>query len=392
MARHDRHLFNPFRPTLLRAHMRSMKAVLAVLTAVAMTASACTFDALPSPQAATPTLAGSETPAPTETAVAQLPSPTASMTSAAPTLPPVLESPTHTFTPAPPTPTFTPSATLGPYEYTIQTGDTLLYIVQLAPFNYTQPSIINEVLALNPNMTSVDRLPPAGSILLIPRQTATPTPPGFELTLAVDPSLAEPPVTRPEDGLTTQVAVREGETILGVAAQNETTLVILATLNPDLSFFNCDFNNPSGGPDCNVPLSVDALINVPAQPPTPTLTPTFSGSETATAIPTFAPPRLVFPPERASASARAFQVQWVSVGVLAPEHVYFVQVEDLTSGAAYSGVTRGTSYNLPESLVPIDGQPHTIRWRVSVAEPNSQGAYRIISGETPWREFTWQSR
>lgn len=323
------------------------------------------------------------------TETASVPTPTVERMTPSITPPPRLETPPPTFTAGPPTETYTPSPTPGPYEYVIQPNDTLLYILQLPPFNYTDPSIINEVLRLNPQITSADRLPGPGSILLIPRQTPTETPPGFELTAA----LATPvPVFDPASGPTNLVTVREGETILGLAASNETTLVILATLNPQLSFFNCNFNNPSGGPDCNVPLQVGEEVNVPALTPTPTLTPTFSGSETPTATPTFAPPTLIFPPAGASASARTFLLQWLSAGVLGPDQVYIVQIEDTVNGLTHLGVTRATSYELPEALIPSDGQPHVMRWRVSVGTGGSDGVYRFEGPEGAWREFVWQSR
>ncbi|MDK3161636.1 LysM peptidoglycan-binding domain-containing protein [Kamptonema cortianum] len=223
--------------------------------------------------------------------------PTASPTvvTAMPTLPlvPQLESPTPTYTPGPPTETFTPSPTPGPFEYVIQQNDTLIYI--LRQFGYTELNVINDVLALNPLLTSPDRLPPPGSTILIPRPSPTVTPEGYDLTLAVlPPQMVVASVS--ENAEIIQVPIREGETILGVAAQNSTTLVVLATLNPQLGFFGCDFRNPSGGPDCNVSLQVGELVNVPALTPTPTLSPTFSGRETATPTPTYPPPAMVFPP------------------------------------------------------------------------------------------------
>lgn len=317
-----------------------------------------------------------------------IPTPSVTSTQAAPTLPiiPQLESPTPTYTPGPPTETFTPSPTPGPFEYVIQQNDTLIYI--LRQFGYTELNVINDVLALNPLLTSADRLPPPGSTILIPRPSPTVTPEGYDLTQALlPPQVVIASVA--ENAQIVEVAVREGETILGVAEQNSTTLVVLATLNPQLGFFGCDFRNPSGGPDCNVPLQVGELVNVPALTPTPTLSPTFSGNETATPTPTYPPPAMVFPPQNASASARTFLLQWVSVGILAPNEVYLVQIEDVTAGTTHIGVTRTTSYELPSDMIPSDGQSHNVRWRVSVAAPNEQGTYRIISGDATWREFRW---
>ncbi len=303
---------------------------------------------------------------------------------------PVLESPTPTPTEGPPTATFTPTPTPGPVEYVIQPNDTLLYIIQRPPFNYRDTSVITEILLLNPNIPSADRLPGPGSTILIPLPTPTPVPEGWELTQIAQPNLAQFEVLR--DAEIVEYRVNEGETVLGIAQRNATTLAILATLNPGLGFFGCDFTNPSGGPDCNVSLQVGQIVNVPALTPTPTLSPTFSGNETPTPTPTYPPPSMVFPPQDASASARTFHLQWVSVGILQPQEYYVVQIEDLTAGVTHTDLTKNTSYELPESLIPTSGQPHQIRWRVSIGAPNEQGAYRIISGEGDWRSFWWQSR
>lgn len=302
---------------------------------------------------------------------------------------PQLESPSPTFTPGLPTQTFTPSPTPGPQEYVIEAGDTLLYIIQQDPFNYTDTNVIAEILRLNPSITSADRLPPPGSTILIPLPTPSNTPEGYELTLTAHP------ITPTLEGNAAPIAqhtIGEGETILGVAGEYNTTLVILATLNPDIGFFGCDFNNPSGGPDCTVPLQVGQQINVPMPTPTPTLSPTFSGSETATITPTYSPPSMIFPAQDANASARTFQLQWVSVGILDESEYYIVQIEDQTNGATYLDVTKNTSYELPESMIPTDGVAHVIRWRISVGVLNEAQQWRMISGVGDWRTFQWQSR
>jgi hypothetical protein len=330
--------------------------------------------------ARTPTVAQSPSASPSLPASATL------ATTRTPTPPPQLEQPTATFTAGPPTETYTPSPTPGPFEYTIQQGDTLLFIIQQAPFNYRDTGVISEIIALNPSIPRPDVLPPPGSVILIPRQTATPTPEGYEQTRVL-----LPPPSPASQVAVIQHNVVEGETIIGIAASNGTNIAVLATLNPSIDFIGCDFSKPAA-PGCTVPLVVGQQVNVPAPTPSPTLSPTFSGSETPTATPTYAPPQPVFPPEGANANARTFQLQWLSAGILQPDETYVIQIEDLTSGATHTGVTRSNSYMLPMELVPGDGQPHQIRWRVSVGAPNAQGALRIVSGEGGWRTFTWQSR
>jgi hypothetical protein len=304
---------------------------------------------------------------------------------------PQVESPT----PAPPTETPTITPTFNPYAtYIVREDDTMYYILQQPPFNYESDSwnaIIEQILELNPFIRSADRLPGPGSSITIPLPSQTSTPEGFTLTQA-----AQPNVTQQQDPLASaqiiQVAVEEGQTIIGIAQRNSTTLPIIATLNPQLTFENCDFSTPSGGSGCTVFFNPGDLINVPALTPTPTLSPTISGSETPTPTPTFRAPALISPPEAANAPARAFSLQWVSAGVLNQGEVYLVEIEDQTAGTSRADVTTGTSYDLPEELVPTDGQPHMMRWRVSVASQNEQGIYRYIGATGDWRTFRWQSR
>jgi hypothetical protein len=295
----------------------------------------------------------------------------------------------------PGTPTDTPTQTFTPNPYAtyvVQQGDTLLYIIQQPPFFYRTltDAMVQEILTLNPNMRSIDRLPGPGNSIILPLPTATTTPEGFALTQTAQPDL--PDVSLPGNARIIQVQVQEGDTIVGIAQRNSTTLPIVATLNPQLFFSGCDFTNPSGGPDCNVSLSIGDSINVPELTPTPTLSPTISGSETATLTPTYGAPTLIFPPQDGNAAARTFQLQWISAGVLQGDERYLVEIEDVTSGARHLDVTTTTSYELPESLVPTDGQTHTINWRISVAAPNLQGQYRYIGAQGEWRTFRWQSR
>lgn len=336
----------------------------------------------------------------TPTALADLPSPTPTITAAptvllptpslTPTFVAALETPTITPTPLPPTASFTPSPTEGPYEYTIQQGDGLYYIIQLPPWNYRNYAVIDEILRINSNIPSVDRLPPPGSIILIPRPTATPTP-SFDDQTATARAGGPPQISLPSNAEIIQVEIGEGETIIGIAQRNSTTLNILATLNPQLGWFGCDFRNPSGGPDCNVEIGVGEVVNVPELTSTPTLSPTFSGSETPTATHTYTPPTLLFPPPDAGVRGGSFQLQWLSAGVLNADQFYFVQIENTTTGAAHTDVTRNTSYPIPATLAPSGDTPNAMRWRVVVAQRNAEGSFAPIGGSAGWRAFTWQA-
>lgn len=310
------------------------------------------------------------------------------------TMPPQLESPSPTNTAGTPTETPTETPTPDPYAtYVIQPGDTMYYILQQPPFYYQSQSwnaVIAEVLEINPFLRSADRLPGPGSSILVPLPTPTVTPEGYSLTATAQPRA--PQMSLPSNAEIIQVEVKEGQTIIGIAQSSSTTLSIVATLNPQLDFLSCDFSNPSGGPGCSVPLSIGDVVNVPALTPTPTLSPTISGSETPTPTPTYSAPMLVYPPQDASAPPRTFQLQWVSVGELKEDESYLVEIVDDTAGTNKIDVTRSNSYELPDDLVPTDGQTHTIRWRVWVGVPNQQGMYRPVGAQGDYRTFRWQSR
>src|SRR5688572_10544789 len=61
------------------------------------------------------------------------------------TLSPTL--PTPTIGPPTETPTLAATPTLTPYEYVVQTGDTLFFIIQL--FGYRDTAVVPELIALN---------------------------------------------------------------------------------------------------------------------------------------------------------------------------------------------------------------------------------------------------
>lgn len=355
---------------------------------IAAVLAGCNFN---TPNEATPTVEEVITLTPTDTATASLtPAPTL-------TAEVVIESPTPTLSPEPPTITPTASDTPGPYEHVIKDDETLLYIVQ--QYGYTDLTvgnggIVDQVVALNDNIPNADSLPGPGNIIFIPRQTATPTPQNVETAAVVQAtdSASVPNVVLPENTTITQYVVQPDDTIIGIAQDYNVTLEQIAVLNQDIDFFSCNFEIPSGGPNCNPPLQVGQSINLPAPTPTPTLSPTPSGNETATPTPTYAAPMLIYPPEGAVAMAGVFNLQWVSVGVLAANEVYLIEVVDTTLNSKTYYITRDTSYALPAALIPSDGQAHIMNWTVSVARKNDSGQYGPIGATPEIRTFTWQSR
>lgn len=309
----------------------------------------------------------------------------------------LVESPTPSVTPAPPTLTPTPTQTPGPYEYTIQVNDTLGFIIR--QFGYTDlsvgtGSIIDQIVSLNENIVNADILPPPGSVILIPRQTATPTPQNEQTAVVVNATntAASPNVVFTGNAIVGQYTVQADDTLLSIAELYDTTLAVLSYLNPDLDVFSCNLEIPSGGPGCNVPVVVGQALNIPAPTPTPTLSPTPSGSETPTATPTYAPPVLLSPADGASAPPGIFSLLWVSVGAMSADEYYLVEVTNVTlNEVVVRSVTRQTAFQMPDTAAPQGGVRQEFTWRVWVAKPNAQGVYAPIGGSSVVRRFTWGS-
>ena len=282
------------------------------------------------------------------------------------------------------------------YRYTIGEGETLGYILQLQPWGYPpfDPAIIRAVVELNDNMTNADILPPPGSEILIPKRTPTPIPEGIASTEAAATIRGE---TICGDSVCAigQVfgcyVVEEGDSIIGIANSHNTTLEVVSQLNQNLNWQGCDFTNFSGGPNCSPNIVVGQCVTVPFPTNTPVPTGTPSGNETATPTPTHPPARTFYPPQGALARERV-ELQWVSVGILQPNEVYLIEISDRTTNTQSHYVTRNTSFTLPDSAIPTDGQQHSIDWRVTVAVQNPDGTYTTVGGLGNWRTFNWQSR
>lgn len=340
----------------------------------------------------TPTDMPSVTPTPTvaDSAPTETPSPTLAVVE------PQLATTTMTDTPPPPTEIPLPTATFGPFEYVIQQDDTLMYIIQLPQHGYGyELGVAQQVVALNENMSSIDFLPAVGSTILIPRPTSTATPEGLSATetaledLGFD-TTAGPPLA--SGSLVGCYEVLEDDSLVSIASDYDTTLEILSQLNTDLSWFGCDFTQPAGGPQCNPTIQIGQCINVPQPTPVPSNTPTPSGDETATPTPIYPAPRMLYPVNGIVVPPGRFDLQWIAVAGLREGDDYLVEITDVTSGQKLLQVTQSTTFTMPESFVPSDGQSHTIQWRVSVARQNDAGVFGYAGGEGNWRAFEWLSQ
>lgn len=366
--------------------------------AIIILLAACNI-AVPQDFTPTPEILISDTPTPDVTDTPTLtPSATPSVT---PTLQEVVDVPVIVATPMPtqpdlsvPTQEANATNTPEPWTHTVQSGETLGFILQLQPWGYPpfDEAIINTVLIAN-GLTDPSQLR-EGQVLTIPRRTPTPIPQGIELTQAAAASRGVQSLGNQEVPINQEFGeyvVEEGDTILGIMEQFDTTLEILSQLNRNLNWFGCNFTNPSGGPNCNPGISIGQAIQVPLPTRTPVPTNTPSGDETATPTPTY-PPAIAFNPFSGAIVSGRVTLQWTSVGVLNPEEVYLIEIVDRTIGTERNYATEKTSYTLPDNIIPTDGQARRMEWRVSVAQRNPDGSVLPIGGAGNWRVFEWRSR
>jgi len=296
-----------------------------------------------------------------------------------------------------PSETPAPTATAGPWEYVIQEGDTLGFIIQLPPHNYPgyDQSVIDRIVAINENIFSADILPPPGTTILIPRPTPIPVVVDVdEEGNSVLASSTQGPTTRGRvsiDGVTGCHEVRENETVVDIVEQyGGMTLEILSQLNADINFFGCNFEQPGGGPNCAPIIQPNQCVNVLLPTPTITLTPTPSGQETPTLTPTFYAPYLIYPLNNEIVEGDRVRLLWSGVGVLEEDEYYLVQVSNTATGNFWADATKANAIVVDESIRPVGEESDVIMWSVVVASPDANGVFAPIGENAIQREFIWQ--
>jgi LysM repeat protein len=286
----------------------------------------------------------------------------------APTITPTITqtptiTPTPTLTPTPtPTPTSRPTATPQPPEsYTVQSGDTLGTIA--AAYDLT----VQELRAYN-NLGS--DIIVEGETILIPPPTPTPGP-----TPTLDPS--EPiPTLAP---FITYV-VQTGDTLSQIAERHGVSVMTLREVNE----LDEDMIRPN------------QVLQIPQYTPTPAPEEAVVLGGTPTPRPAYPPPSPLFPPDDFVfvGEDATLMLQWASVGILAENEYYQVELTTPQGEEPSYAYTKSTAWRVPEALFPPPEivRP-TFRWQVRVvreALEEGEEPYAPVGRSSSTRTFRWQ--
>ncbi len=366
----------------------SARPLYALLAALSIVAGACNLDAprlIASPTTVVRVIA---TPAPPPSASPPPLSPAPSAT-----LHVVAPMPADTPTPDPPSPS--PTATLPWFEYLVQEGETLFYILQLPQHGYAyEPDVAATVVALNPNIPNADSVS-GGITIRIPRPTASPTAAGAPATQALLATIGFDSSSGAILDAGASVGCHQviaNDSMVTIAHTYETTLEILSDLNQgEVDWYGCNFTLPGGGPDCAPNLRIGQCVRVPQPSPTPTRFPTPRGDETATPAATKLAPRLLYPADGAVVPAGPVILQWLSQSGMRADEVYLVEMTDQTTNTAFRQVTRANAYRAPALIFPAIDGPRLVQWSVTVARRNEMDQYYYAGAAGRPSVFHWSS-
>jgi hypothetical protein len=351
--------------------------MVATVVAVVMLIAGCQST---NPQGPTPIPSITLTPLPTRTATPE--------GVVEPTLRPIITATGLGPTPAPVVELPTIAPTPGPICSAAKAGDTVASLLTRA--GYADFSPWADFCTLNGMASGCTNIV-AGKEYCVPRQTATPTPPGYEMTAAAQ-FTALGNLVGPQNRPTAMYTVVEGDNIMVVQIKTGASLRELCELNnpSPINCGPCQIDKPIGQQGCKPVLVLGAQIKIYGPTPTPTITPTLTGSETATPTPPYPKPRIVAPINGETVIGPV-QLVWVTASLLQPDERYLVLMTDMTSGKSYEFESDSTSLRLPENIQPVDGKPHTINWQVGVARQNEEGAYIQVGNPSVIYTFIWQS-
>lgn len=310
------------------------------------------------------------------------------------------------------TPTITTTPTREPCYQTVPAGEGLYALVALCGHRHLD--VVDIVVDINNLNDETDIR--EGQVIEIPWPTDTPDPdpePEAETGGDADSSESTAPDTitvglSQEDVLATQLVdpffqptatnppgigthrVQTGENIITIGLQYDTSIEVLEQLNPEITFSQCDFGERFGGERCIVFLNAGQTIRVPQPTPTPTLSPTPNGSETPTptATPTFNAPFASSPSNRAYFRRdELVTLRWTSTGVLGPDDMYRVAVENITSDETYTIETSDLFFVIPREWQSDEPGRYEYAWTIGIVSSDAPDNPRFPTEE---RRFSWE--
>lgn len=180
-----------------------------------------------------------------------------------------------------------------------------------------------------------------------------------------------------------------GGFIIHVVAPGETLLSIAERYGVTVALIRAANPELPAGSDV---IRVNQSLVIPIGTPTPTLVPTVDANATPTPLPPYAPPALLSPPDGAvfSGPGAVIVLEWASVDILGPGEWYALHVA--RAGAEPIVVrTRTTAYRVPAELYPPPGAvSREVRWRVQIVRQVRGGdTYEVVSLPEPVRTFRW---
>lgn len=205
--------------------------------------------------------------------------------------------------------------------------------------------------------------------------------------LLIPPAVPTPgaPATAAAEGPTPT----PGDFIIHVVAPGETLLSIAEKYSVTIALIRA--TNPAIPPGSDV-IQINQTLIIPLGTPMPTPTPTPNPEATPTPLPLYQPPPLLSPPDGAvfGGPDAVVLIQWASVGILRPGEWYELHVA--RPGAEPVVVrTRATAYRVPAGLYPPPGMlAREFRWRVDVVRRvRGTDTYEQASEPGPVRVFLW---
>lgn len=267
----------------------------------------------------------------------------------------------------------TPTATPTPVIYTVVSGDTVEKIALAFGVSVTDLMAAN---GMSSDLIRVDQklTIPSGPVELgadgKPLPTVTPTPKNAIYL----------------------VVVRAGDTIDLIAKRLGSSVEAVVRANDKLESADTIIRP---GEQLIVPVgTVTGTLSLEfSQPPTVTPVPT----PTSTPGPRWPAPLVLFPPDQHTITGGSVLLQWLSVGTLDPNEVYFVRVvPDAPTQEQLAEVTTGTSFRVPEEWVQrLSRRTNRFTWSVQVARDvrsvGETATFVAVSPASPLRTFIWKA-